>query len=107
MKLAWIGGMDRAEEMYAQLARRAGHEIEFHTGRVGGRGTDNLRKLVERADLVVVVTALNSHGGVEVARRSARESSTPLVLFQRCGLARFRELLESIDRGMPVLQQAS
>lgn len=107
MKLAWIGGMDRAEEAYAQAARRAGHEIEFHTGRVGGRGTDALRRMVERADLVVVVTALNSHGAVEVARKSARECDRPLVLYQRCGLAKFRELLESIDRGTPVLQQAS
>jgi hypothetical protein len=61
--------------------------------------------MVERADLVVVVTALNSHGAVEVARRSARETGTTLVLHQRCGLAKFRELLDSLNAA-PALRKA-
>lgn len=96
MKIAWIGGLDRNEETFTEVARAAGHEIEFHSGRVGGRGTDNLRRAIERADVVVLVTGLNSHGAVEVARRTAKELGTPLVLKHTCGLARFRALCSEL-----------
>jgi hypothetical protein len=98
MKIAWIGGLDRNEEAFAEVARAAGHEIEFHTGRVGGRGTDNLRRTIERADYVVLVTAVNSHGAVDVARRAAKEFRRPLVLKHTCGLSRFRALCSELAR---------
>lgn len=98
MKIAWIGGLDRAEEAYERAAHAAGHRLEVHDGKVGGRRSDGLRRIVERADLVVVLTAINSHGAVEIARRAARENGIPFVLFDRCGIARFRELLTGLDR---------
>jgi hypothetical protein len=97
MRIAWIGGMDRSEEAYAHAARRAGHEIEFHKGHVGGRGTEGLRAVIERSDAVVVLTEVNSHGAVGLARRFAKEAERPVMLFRTCGLSRFRTLLEELD----------
>ena len=71
MHIGLVGGLDRSESQYRQLAERAGHSIEWHTGDLAGRGAGTLEALVERADLVIVVTAVNSHGAVWRARKLA------------------------------------
>ena len=96
MKVVWIGGMTRSAEQYEREAARFGHHLEAHDGTVGGRGSGTLRTAIQRADLVIALTEVNSHGAVGIARKEARELDKPFVLLRRCGLSRFRALLESL-----------
>src|SRR5262245_27988231 len=92
MHIGIVGGLDRAEPLFARIAASAGHTAEFHTGRTNARGTAQLDALIERAELVVVVTDINSHGGVQLARRLAARRGRPVMIVRRLGAARFAEL---------------
>ncbi|MDD5169173.1 MAG: DUF2325 domain-containing protein [Syntrophales bacterium] len=98
MRIGWVGGLDRDDVKLSQLAANAGHEVEFHTGRLKGKGADGLRRLVERSSLVIILTTVNSHGGVQLAKREARKCKRPALVMQRCGQGRFRELLTTFNQ---------
>lgn len=78
MHICWVGGIDCSADFLERTAKRAGHSIEVHTGHVGGRGGTRLAGSIERADLVIIVVEVNSHGGAlqakEIARRCGRRS---------------------------------
>ncbi len=98
MRIAMIGGVERNETDYARIAERAGHSLEFHGGWIGGRGADTLAALIARAELVIIVTDVNSHGAVILARRLAAERGRPIQLLRRMGTSRFRSLLEALTK---------
>lgn len=93
MRVVVVGGVERTENRLAETAAEMGHELEFHGGHMDGRRANGLRSAVERADLVIVVTDVNSHGAVHVARREARRLGLGAVVMRRCSPARLRELL--------------
>jgi hypothetical protein len=99
MNIGLVGGLARHE---AELGRRAaarGHCLEFHDGDVGGTGAVELERIVDRCDLIVIVTAVNSHGAVGVAKKALRRRHRVGSLFLRtCGIARFELLLDALDR---------
>ena len=97
MHLGLVGGLDRSEAQYRQLAERAGHSIEWHNGDLAGRGTGTLESMIERADLVIVVTAVNSHGAVWRARKLAKLRGKRLLLLARCGVSKFGSLLGELS----------
>jgi hypothetical protein len=97
MHIGLVGGLDRSEAQYRQLAERAGHSIEWHTGDLAGRGAGTLESMIERSDLVIVVTAVNSHGAVWRARKLAKLRSKRLLLLARCGVSRFGALLSELS----------
>ena len=97
MRIGLVGGLDRSEAQYRQLAERAGHSIEWHTGDLAGRGAGTLESLIERSDLVVVVTAVNSHGAVWRARKLSKLRGKRLLLLARCGVSRFAALLGELS----------
>ena len=97
MRIGIVGGLDRNEGAYAQLAARAGHRFEQHNGHLAGRGSATLDAMVERCDVVVVVTDVNSHGAVWRARRLARQRGCVCLLMSRCGPSKFTELLEQLS----------
>ena len=97
MHIGLVGGLDRSEAQYRQLAERAGHSIEWHTGDLAGRGAGTLEALIERSDLVIVVTAVNSHGAVWRARKLAKLRNKRLLLLARCGVSRFGALLSELS----------
>ncbi len=99
MRIALVGGVERGEQRYAALAGSLGHSFECHSGDTAGRGQAALESLVERSDLVIVVTDVNSHSAVIGARRRARQLGRECLLLRRCGLARFRQLLDGLGRG--------
>ncbi|HVP68000.1 MAG TPA: DUF2325 domain-containing protein [Anaeromyxobacteraceae bacterium] len=103
MRIAIIGGVERTEPLLARLAKAAGHEVLFHRGAVGARGVRSLERVIDQADLVIVVTDVNSHGAVRLARRFLRERGRVPVLLRRCGTARLAEMLDAIGtrRGQP------
>jgi hypothetical protein len=92
MHIGIVGGLDRAEPLLSRIAAAAGHTLELHSGRTNARGTAQLDALVERCQLVLVVTDINSHGGVQLTRRLAASRGRPLIILRRLGAARFAEL---------------
>jgi hypothetical protein len=93
MKIALIGGLIRREAELAVIAQRAGHELEWHSGEVGGRGARSIKAAVERADLVVIVTEINSHGSMYLAKKLAHKLGRQAVVVRSCGPSKFETLL--------------
>lgn len=97
MRIGIVGGVERSERAYVDLAARAGHEVFFHSGHLAGRGSESLTGIARSAELLIVVTDVNSHGAVQLARRQARKYGVALLLLRRCSPARFATLLEAYE----------
>jgi hypothetical protein len=98
VRIGWIGGVQRYEVQLERLAAAAGHELEYHSGDVRGRGAHALEGLVERCRLIVIVTETNSHGAVLLARKLARQRGRGTLLLRKSGISGFARLLEAIDK---------
>jgi hypothetical protein len=98
MRIGIIGGLDRSESNYVRLAEKLGHELLVHSGHLGGRGAQALEGLLERSDVVVVVTDVNSHGALTLARRRLREVGRTPLLLRKCGFTRFNALLLALTQ---------
>jgi hypothetical protein len=96
LRIGIIGGVERSEPAYRELAEAAGHVLAFHSGHVTGRGSAALADLVRSADFLIVVTDVNSHGAVQLARRLARRNRVALVLQRRFRPGRFAALLAEL-----------
>ena len=97
MRIGWIGGRERNETQLERIAARSGHTLEFHSGHVAGRGADTIRTLVERSDFLVIVTDVNSHGAVLLAKKTAHAAGRASLVIRRCGSARFQALLDALN----------
>jgi hypothetical protein len=89
MRIAIIGGVERNETAFREVAERFGHELVFHDGHVGGRSSEVLWRLGTSTDYVIVQTDVNSHGAVHIARRAAKRHGIPIVLYRRLSPNRF------------------
>jgi hypothetical protein len=96
VNIALVGGVERNEAELASLARRAGHRLEYHGGHMGGRGAESLRATIERADLVLLQTAVNSHGSMYMAKKLARQLGKELLVVRTCGPSRLLALLRNV-----------
>jgi hypothetical protein len=83
VRIAVVGGLERHEAEIAKRAAHGGHDVEFHRGRVGGRHAEELEAIVERSDLVVIVTEVNSHGAVLIAKKAAHRCGRPSIIVRR------------------------
>jgi hypothetical protein len=106
MKIALVGGLVRREGELAKLAAGAGHQLEWHCGDVGGRGAESLKAVIERSDVVVLLTEINSHGSMYLAKRVAQKLGREALVLRKCGPAKFQALLEQLAatgslRGLP------
>jgi hypothetical protein len=61
MRIAVVGGVERMQSRLVDIAGRAGHQLEFHHGHMSGPASNRLQNLVERSDVIVIVTDVNSH----------------------------------------------
>jgi hypothetical protein len=98
MRIAMVGGIERGLDLFERVAARGGHTIEIHGGHMRGTGVANLEALISRADFVIVLTDVNSHGAVQHARRFLRRANVRHILLRRCGVSRFSELLDELTR---------
>lgn len=98
MHIGLVGGLDRNSGAYEDMALRAGHQFEHHNGHLAGRGSPSLDALIERCDIVVVVTDVNSHSAVWRVRRLAKQLHRRLVLTSRCGPSKFAALLSELSQ---------
>lgn len=99
MRIGIVGGAEKSERnaRYEALARARGCSVEFHDGHMEGRGSQTLRTLIERSDMVVIVTRVNSHNAVRKARHLLRRRGCKGLIVPRFGLSHF----ESVLRGEP------
>jgi hypothetical protein len=98
MNIGIVGGLDRNAWRCVELARAEGHALECHRGWIAGTGHDSLESLVVRCDVLIVITDVNSHAAVWLARDLARAHGKPLKLVRRLGISRLRELIASLPR---------
>lgn len=96
MRIAVVGGVERAQPELSRIASAHGHALEYHSGHMGGRGSTGLRRMIERCELVLIVTDVNSHGAAQIAKREARASGRPVRVVRKCGATFFRELAISL-----------
>ena len=96
MRIAMVGGMERHEREIARRARADGHDFEAHRGRVGGRHAQELEAIVSRSDVVVIVTDVNSHGAMYIAKRAAAKHGRPAVIVRSCSPSTFSALLGTL-----------
>jgi hypothetical protein len=93
MRIAVVGGVERMEDRLTRMAGDAGHTLEFHAGHMSGPASERLRNLVERSDLVLIVTDVNSHAAVTLARALARRAGREVRLLRRLGTSQLRAVL--------------
>lgn len=96
MRIGWIGGLTRNEAQISRMAEWAGHSLEFHSGDMSGSGADQLRRLVERVDFVVLVTEINSHGAVILTKKLCHRLGRGSLVMRSCGTSRFQALLDAL-----------
>lgn len=102
MRIAIIGGLDRNARDLEEVARSGGHRLDTHTGVVAGRASSAaLRAMVARADLVFVLTDVNSHNGVHLAKRTARQLHRPLRIVRRLGPTQLAAYLPALAGASP------
>jgi hypothetical protein len=96
MRIGWIGGLTRNEAQLSRMAEWAGHTLDFHSGEMSGSGADQLRRLVERADFIVLVTEINSHGAVILTKKMCHRLGRGSLVTRSCGTGRFQSLLDAL-----------
>jgi hypothetical protein len=96
MRVALVGGIQRFEAEIARRAETLGHSVEFHRGRVGGRKAAGLEAIVSRSELVIIVTEVNSHGAMYVAKKAAAQEGKRAVIVRNCTPSSFGALLARV-----------
>jgi hypothetical protein len=97
-RVAFIGGHDRVARQIVPFGAEIGVEVEIHNGHAGGGGRARLSALLQRTDLVIVVTGTNSHNAVHIARREAARAGIEVRLVKSLGAGSARALLREIAR---------
>ncbi len=96
LRIAVVGGLERHEPEIERRARALGHTVEFHRGRVGGRHADELEAMVQRCDVTIMVTQVNSHGAMYIAKKAAARFERRALIARTCGPSSFSALVESL-----------
>lgn len=97
MRIAVVGGRLKSDDQLTRIAHHSGHQIDFHEGDLHGRGVDEIRAIVARSELVVIVTEINSHGGVLAAKKAARQYRTPSLVVRKLSGAKLKTLCEALE----------
>lgn len=96
MKIAIIGGRRKSLTQFCKIAEDSGYELQ--SNELAGHSTPDVRKLVARADLVVILTDINSHNAMHAAKDCAKTLGRPTLIVKQMGATRFRVLLQAIRR---------
>jgi uncharacterized protein DUF2325 len=93
LRVGFVGGHDRVEREILSFGAELGIQVEVHNGHTGGLGKGRLIALVERMDVVVIITGTNSHNAVHIAKRAAARVGTRIRILKACGSGTARVLL--------------
>lgn len=91
MRVGIVGGVERNQARYEEVAKAVGCDVEFHAGHMRGRGTETLDSLVERCDLVVIVTEINSHCAVRMTQKFSRKRGRRVLIARKFGIHTFEQ----------------
>jgi hypothetical protein len=94
MRIGVIGGTENSLKRYEEVAAAHGSSVEFHDGRMAGRGTAALDTMVRRCDLIVIITTINSHAAVRRAQKFCRKERRPVLIVRRFGLHAFSQIVQ-------------
>jgi hypothetical protein len=97
-RVAFIGGHERVEREIVAFGERLGLNVEVHDGHTRGNGAARLVALIQRTDVVVIVTGTNSHNAVQLAKREAAKNGAAVRILSFCGTGKARGLLAEIAR---------
>ncbi|MCU0655155.1 MAG: DUF2325 domain-containing protein [Polyangiaceae bacterium] len=100
MRIGIVGGLCRAESDLSRVARKAGHEVEFHDGQLRGPSAGALESLIGRSDVVVVVTEVNSHAAMLKTKELLRKNGREAVFLRKASKSRLSQLLEELTAGL-------
>lgn len=103
IRVAVIGGLTRATDLWTNAGRELGVELEHHDGRSQGRRADDIASRIRRADLVVIITEPNSHNGVTIARRAALAAGKPHRLVKHLRPGGLAEVVNDMLASLPAL----
>ena len=96
VSVAFVGGVGRIERELVAMGDTLGARVEVHDGETRGKGRSQLSALLRRSDVVVLVTAVNSHNAVHIARREAGRTGTAVRIVKFCGVSTARALLQEL-----------
>jgi hypothetical protein len=99
MRIGIVGGMCRVEADLERLAKKAGHQLEFHDGQLRGPSAGALESLIGRADVVVLVTEINSHSAVLRAKDILRRKGRQAMFLRKATRSRLVQLLDELGSG--------
>lgn len=86
------------EREIVSFGAELGLDVEVHNGHTRGNGATRLSALVQRSDVVVIVTGTNSHNAVQLAKRAAARTGALVRILSFCGAGTARALLAEIAR---------
>jgi hypothetical protein len=96
IRVAFVGGLERLSRTLESLGDELGLEVRTHNGHTGGGGSARLTAMVQRTDVVVIVTGTNSHNAVQAARREAARSGACVRIVKHLGSGTARAILEEV-----------
>jgi len=89
MCIALIGGMDRLDKHYKEVAELAGLSLQIFS-----RSQTNIAAKLKKADLMVIFTNKVSHRVKTEAMQAAKSCGIPVIMRHTCGVCTLRECLE-------------
>lgn len=96
LRVAFVGGVACVDRQLLALGEELGIDIEVHQGHMKAQSRHRLASLIARANVLVLVTGVNSHGAVSVAKREAERSGIEVRILKFCGSSRARTLLAEL-----------
>ncbi|MDL1958864.1 MAG: DUF2325 domain-containing protein [Deltaproteobacteria bacterium] len=73
MHVAVIGGLDRLEPKYRKTIHDLGADFIFHNGDCSN-GRHVLKNVVCKADIILFITSINSHGALKVVKATCKKT---------------------------------
>jgi UDP-N-acetyl-D-mannosaminuronic acid transferase (WecB/TagA/CpsF family) len=96
LRVAFVGGVECVDRQLLALGDELGIDIEVHHGHMKAQSKQRLVALIARANVLVLVTGVNSHGAVSVAKREAERFGTEVRILKFCGSSKARSLLAEL-----------
>ncbi len=95
LRVAVVGGLDRLEPRYRQVVEDMGGNFDFHNGDCHG-GSQTLKNVVCRSDIIVFVTQLNSHSALHVVKGMCQKTGKRFLALRKTGPQALAEALRQV-----------
>ncbi len=95
-RVLFVGGVERIERELAFIGDELGLDVRIHDGHARGQSMGRLAAVVRGCEMVVLVTGVNSHGAVQIAKREAQKAGAAVRIVKFCGSATARALLAEL-----------